>query len=464
MEKIRRLASDDFYYFVEHVFSKSFTNFILGEHVKKSCEFLENHDKTMRVSARVHFKSMSLYAHVMWHILKLRYNEETVENHYFSYKAEMASYHVGSRSNKDNIRSLIQANPYFKGIIDNKPNAEALLDYSWTAKGARYTLHPHGMLTFKRGLHCNGTLYIDDALQDPSERLDPKIIYKINDIFYTQVIDIPIGEKSQIHVVGTAQTKHDFYFDKRSKEDFAIMVLPAVSDPTVSEDGFINGGVALWPEWFDLKELMKRQRARGLKTFSQEYMCNPVYSADSFFKMEQLTPLIKFKNVLEFNPEASIVVSGYDIGKHAHPAHFCIFEINKGYRKQLLSKWFDRVDYIDQVRYIEDAIDEYGIDTVYYDATRGELEALEEQGNLPAEFEPINFSKKSKHSMATQFEIAVNNKTIGFVEDTRQIEQILQVVNDLSAIETKGGHGDSFWSIALSFCDEIDAKADIYIG
>ena len=100
----------------------------------------------------------------------MKYHGKNLESHYFSYKADMAAYHVGSKTNKDNIKSLIQRNPFFYDVIDNKPWAEAVLDYSWvTGRGRpRYTLIPHGILTAKRGLHCKGPIYIDDALQDPA--------------------------------------------------------------------------------------------------------------------------------------------------------------------------------------------------------------------------------------------------------------------------------------------------------
>jgi len=62
-------ASTDFVVFVNEVFSKSSRHFISGEHVDNTARFLAQNKRTMRVSARNHFKSYSFYAHAMWKIM-----------------------------------------------------------------------------------------------------------------------------------------------------------------------------------------------------------------------------------------------------------------------------------------------------------------------------------------------------------------------------------------------------------
>lgn len=415
----------------------------------------------MRVSSKYHFKSTSLYAFFMWLILRLKYIPESKECHFFSYQAEMAKYHVGSSNNKDSIKALIERNPYFEDLIDLKQNAETVVNYTWD-KENNITLTPHGMMTFKRGLHCNGAVFVDDALADPAEKLDPTKVHRINDIFFKQIMDIP-DEGVPMHVVGTAQTQEDFYFDERVKEEFAVKVMPAFKNAKINDVGEIIDGEPLWPEWLNKKQLLSRQKLRGVKTFSQEYMCNPVYDSSSFFKREQIEPLVKHQSVSKFEPSDSDVIAGYDLGKHSHPSHFAVHRIKDGKRKQLVSKWFDRMDYIDQIDIIEGYIERLGIYKVYFDNSRGELETLEEQGKLPSEFEGINFTRKNKNAMATEFEIAVNSKRIEFVEDKRQLNQILVVDNDLKARETTQGHGDSFWSNALTFADALESKVEMYI-
>ncbi|KKR62538.1 MAG: hypothetical protein UU03_C0025G0002 [Candidatus Woesebacteria bacterium GW2011_GWA1_40_45] len=52
-------ASTDFVYFVNNIFSLSSRHFIKGEHIDNTARLLSQNKKTMRVSARNHFKSYS---------------------------------------------------------------------------------------------------------------------------------------------------------------------------------------------------------------------------------------------------------------------------------------------------------------------------------------------------------------------------------------------------------------------
>ena len=100
-------------------------------------------------------------------------------------------------------------------------------------------------------------------------------------------------------------------------------------------------------------------------------------------------------------------------------------------------------------------------DKLYYDATRGELESLREKGELPEEMEGIVLTSKNKFSMATDFEKMVLDKKITLLDDNRQLLQILAVDNDLQALSTEEGHGDSFFSICLAIKAFIDSQGVI---
>lgn len=472
MEKISRIAVNDFDYFVKYIFSKSFDEFIYGDYISEVCDFVQYNNFTIEVSARNHFKSLKLYAHVMWTLLKMKYENKAIESHYFSYKAEMASYHIGNTKNKDNIKALIERNPYFFDIIDNKPQSEALIDLSWRHQfnernkpTVRYTLTPHGMLTAIRGLHCNGPVYIDDALQDPSEKLDPKIIYRVNDVFFTQILDIPIGSNKEIHVVGTAQTDEDFYFDERVKQKFAVAIRPGLRNIETDEYGWIINGTPIWKEWLSLSEHKAKQRDLGIKVYAQEYLATPLYSAETFFQKWQLEAIaIDNQHTKREAQTDEDILAGWDLGKHAHPAHFVVVVKKDGKRTPIHDHWFDGVDYTKQLEYIDEMVESLDIDRVFYDNTRGELEALDEQGELSAEYVPINFSRKVKHSLATQFEKGVTTKKQSIMNNQRTIKQICVVDNDLNARETKDGHGDSFWSYALTYADDLEAEVSFYVA
>ena len=447
-------AYDSFHVFVTEIFSCSidilkdgkFTN---GEYVKEICDWYQNNGKTVRVSARDHMKSMSFYALVMWKIYRVFYRRISIEAHYFSYKKSMAEYHIVK------IKSAIKCNKWFIGLVDSKSTAQSIISYTWDGD-KRFTLHPGGLLEFKRGIH-SPLIFIDDPLQDPDNKLVPTTIKKINNIMKTQVLDMV---QDEIHIVGTAQTEFDFYFDKDFTHRFAVRVDPAIKDE--------KNKTPLWPEWMNWDELMSKKRERGERIFNQEYLCSPSYTEDAFIHKERLMKVIN-SNLVNYSPAKwrkelerraenkeetrNTIVAGWDLGKKKHPAHFVVFEKVGKKRIQRVSKWFDQIGYSKQLESIQEYIDAFEIDELYYDGTRGEMEMQEEEGKLDQCMTGIHFGQKIKGSMATAFDLAVERNEIELLNDSRQTGQICIVNTDLQAPETPEGHGDSFWSIALSYLD-----------
>lgn len=469
-----RRARDDYPYFVKHIFSQS-TDILKhgewthGDFIDDIAGWLGSNPKTIRVSAKDHFKSMSFYSHIMWKILRLAFTHRSREINYFSYKQMMAAYHIGK------IKTAVECNPYFKGVIDLKAVAEGAISYSWDGDHV-LTVTAKGLLEFKRGIHCPD-VYVDDPLQDPENKMVPTKITRINDVIKNQILDMA---QEEMHVVGTAQTNTDFFFDQALTSRFSVRILPAI----VNEKEHIT----LWPEWMDYEELMAKKKERGEKVFNQEYLCSPVYAENAFFSKERLmtvvNPLNKNYSFTEWEEEIKRreekeevtdwdKIGAWDLGKKGHPAHFSVFEKRfRGKmdkegeriyeRVQIHDHWFDHVDYSEQMQHIDHAIDVFGIDQVFFDATRGEMEMAQENGELRGEYEPVVFTHKSKHSMATEFDKAVTNKSIELLNIPRSINQMLIVDNDLQAPTTPEGHADSFQTACMSFRDMESAGADIH--
>ena len=436
-------AAESFPFFVENVFSASFHPFTSGAYVRRVAEFYQGSKRTMRISARDHFKSTGLYALIMHEFLQAP--EDDVRIHYFSYEKSMAQYHIGK------IRELVNRNPLFQGLVNLKTTAEGVAKYTWN-NGVDFSIHPHGLMSFKRGIH-DKLVIVDDPFQDPASKLDPKIITRINLIFKTQMLDMPL-KGGALHVVGTPQTTVDFFFDEELRKQFKVLITPAIeSEPDKR---------ALWPEWMDWDELMKRRAARGSKIFEQEYNCRPAYSEEAFFRREQLLRCIDanlFNQYEAAKDDKLDRFGGWDVGKKQHPAHFTVLEQGEdGIVRQKYQRWFDGVDYIQQLKEIKAVVERLKVDRVYYDATRGELESLKEQGELPGEYKGINFTLKQKHAMAGGLDALVSRKGPGgepnpgirLQPNERQLAQLQVVTNDLDAIETPEGHGDCFWSLALA--------------
>lgn len=453
-EKVRRRAKTDFTYFVNEIFSQSYGvlkdgKWTGGDYVNEISAWLGDKKTTIRVSARDHFKSMSFYAHIMWKLL--RYEDKDHEIQYFSFNNKMAAYHT------QKIKLAIDSNPFFSKIIDKKKTADSIISYTWNDK-YQFKVTPRGLLEFKRGIHCPD-IYVDDPMQDPSNKLAPVVIIKINDVIKTQIMDM---WQNELHIAGTPQTNHDFYFDPAFVKRFAIKILPAIKDE--------KNKIVLWPEWMSFKELMMKRTERGPRIFNQEYMCSPVYSEEAFvtgprydacidpnainYTFEEWTKVLEKRAKLDRYKERD-VIGGFDIGKKAHPSHLVVLEYNPETRKyvQIHSKWMDNWNYVDQLDYLKEVCEVFDLYVLYYDNTRGEFEAFGETGELPAPMEPVIFSLKSKFGMATNLDKALSNKEIVFLPETRQRNQILIVNNDLLAPETAEGHGDSFFSMCMALKD-----------
>lgn len=445
LKKNLKRAVNNFEDFIYDWFAQGFEGFVGGDHIKKTARFLQGNSRTIRVSAKDHFKSTSLYAYFLWQ--SLRNPERDLEYHFFSYQQDMAAYHLKK------LKLFKLRIPLFEELTDLKELADSVAKYTWDGEHF-HTIEPHGLLAFKRGLH--GNALVDDPFQDPASKMEPRTIRNINYIMRSQIFDIPHA-KDVLHIVGTPQTREDFFFDEKIEDRFAVQFLPAID----------REGKALWPEWMSLEELERRKAERGDKIFNQEYLCSPVYVEEAFFTLDQLTAVTP-SDYEGGTPEREDdenkydVVGGFDIGKHRHPSHLSIFEVQEGKWRMLFQKFMDGWDYTAQIEFLQEKIEEFEMDALYYDNSRGEFEQADERGDLPAEMEGVTLSRKMKQALATEFEKAVTQKEITLIDDQRMRNQVLVVTNDLQARETSEGHGDSFWSIALAFKEAAEPRPEFY--
>ena len=419
-----------FKYFTNNIFSKSFLNFIYGSHVDKTCDFLQSNKKTMRLSSKDHFKSTSFYANIMWKMLQ--YPDRDIEVNYFSYNKSLASYHISK------IKTLVKSNPYFKNILDLKSTAQSVIKYSWDGKHT-FTVLSNGLLGFKRGIHCP-FVYVDDPFQDPDNQLNQTKIKKINNIMSSQVMDIPFRD-GELHVAGTAQTTFDFFFDKELTQRFSVRILPAIQDEQTK--------AVLWPEWMDFEELVARRKERGNKIFNREYMCEPYYLEESYLKRKDLQTNSHLENLKELKTENDVYL-GWDIGGKVHPSHVFIAEKKESSFFQRLSLYMENMELTKQLEKVNELMDNFSVTRGLFDYTREELKTSIEQGKVHPKLIPIKFTEKSKFTMAADLDKEVSDKSIFFINDKRMINQMLVVDNQLNALETPEGHGDSFWSACMA--------------
>ena len=415
----------------------------------------------MDVTGRDHFKSTRLYADVMWRLFSER--DTGFEAWYFSYAHKLAAYHLIK------LKKMIQQNVFYSGINDLKPMADGVLSYTWddpkNPNAKIMTVQPSGLLSFKRGIHAEH-IYVDDPFQDESDKkIDPTNIIKINNIMKSNLMSM-VKKGGTCRVVGTPQTEHDFFFDPNMREKFVAWVSPAIVDEV--------NKIAIWPEWKNYDELVGLRNILGERIFNKEYMALPASAVDSYIDKQMLLDVstlepYQWSHHLELNNE--MVTAGFDIGQKAHPSHLAVWlhkfvydehtqETQKVYI-QIYQKWFDHWEYTKQIDFINTAIEFFNISELRYDDTRGEFTGFREQGILSDRAVPVVLNSKNEAAMAANMNSLVETKRATFINERRQINQLLAVNSDLKAVASPEGHGDAFWSNGMGLYEGQDKTPSV---
>lgn len=429
--------------FVQDIFALSYPQYDFNTwHIRKMCTKIDeilNNTKSEKYLLggfpRYHLKSTILgYALTIYRMLT-----SVGDGLYISYKDELAQYHAS------NIKTSILNNPVLsRFFIDLHPQSDTALGFRIGQKRVR--VFTTGIFSMKRGLHTDLITVADDILGDLVNPMALDELKKVENIFNAEIINIP-NQDCPLIVFGTAIDYSDILFKLKSNPQFEVLWMPAFNPDEKHE--------VLWEKKYDKKWLENRKASSGWKAFSAEFMLTPIISTEAFFSREDIDSIIdsSLKNLSLFRPitdNYKCVVAGFDIGKRRNPSHLAIFaEDEFGKLKMLHQSFWDNMDYIEQVSRLEIAIENFKIDKMYIDNTRGEME----DRGLPRQCIPIKFTHKgirNQMSFATGFAKIVEGKKISIIDDDRYISQLLSVTNTLKARETPEGHGDSFWSSALA--------------
>ena len=442
-------ARHSFWYFYLTIFSVSVMalegRFEWGEHLEEWSDRLQYNDRTATLGPRLHLKSHTFYAYIMWRMYCIWYDTKYHKKRtmlydilYVSYKASMAGEHI------ENINRYVGVNPYF-GDWTRVSDAASVMKYYYD--GCEFNCKPDGMGSFKRGKHPHEVL-CDDILADPTEKLEYKTMMKINRIFFQQIASFPKEYVGKLHVIGTAQDLTDLFFQLKTNKKYDWKMYKAIKNKEKKE--------VLWPEYIPyerLVEILEDELNGSQKAFNKEYQCSPVRSEDAYFSFDEVTDREdeNLKDMWDMPDRVKgMCFAGLDIGKKRNPSHLSVLSVYADRIDQVHQKWMDGWGYNKQVRYINNACKKFNIIRLYYDNTRGEFEGFAERGELNKAMKPIVFGNKVKYRMAAALEKLMGDEKFRLLADHRQKEMILAVDNDLKAPDTGEGHGDSFWSNGLA--------------
>jgi hypothetical protein len=447
--------------FVQDVFSKSYPDYSFNTwHIRLISSWIDeilSSKNRLAIAAlpRYHLKStLCGYALSIFRML-----QSFGDGLYVSYKEELAQFHLS------NLKQAITRNELLSSIFkDQKTQSDSMINYKIGDRKI-VRMFSSGIFSMKRGIHTDSCVVVDDILGTVDNPLVLTDLEKAERMFNQEIMNIP-NPGCPLIVFGTAIDYSDLLFKLRDNAEFGHLWLPAISPLAAEKDEYrkIYGNPdVLWETRFNRSWLDGRKAQAGWKSFASEFLLMPVLSAEAFFTRNDLDPCIdkalkNYSIYQGYDKEWHHVVAGLDIGKRRHPSHLSVFVDDKNDNLlQIHQEFWDGVEYTEQVDRIKTAISNFGIDKMYIDCTRGEME---ERG-LPRECVMIKFTGKgqrSQASFANDFAKRVENHKVKLIDDDRFLSQILCVSNDLKAPQTVGGHGDSFWSVALA----LGAYQDYY--
>ena len=485
--EVVRKGQDDFVYFLENVFPLSFEGqlflrsddthrpFSLGDFHRQLAGTIQEEltsggrSRFSFMAPRLHLKSTVLnHGFTFWQLFRGYrtggrdwLTAEDIDGLVISYKDDLAADHIRI------TKRLIEANPLARLWQDRKPQAEAIISYdvkfglghTWLAE-----VRGSGILAAARGKHPKFVV-VDDPLSDFANPAETSELEHIDRVFRQVILSLP-RRGDPLIVIGTPQAEDDLLHKLAENESFVWQRHPAIRDETTKE--------VLWPEVFSYEVLQQKKKEIRENAFLVEYMLVPLRSLDGFFNREQIEacvePGLKSWPLDEPRPAGNVegVYAGIDIGREAHPTHISVLAEVDGWLIQVYEHFLDGVDYNTQVRLINQLVEHYKINRVYYDATRGEMA----DRGLSSVVHGIKFSKSNKVAMAQDLERYVLGNPdldeprlmLQGPKSSRPVNSILGVNRELKARTSKGDHGDAFWSNALAVKAVEDGPGMVVLG
>ena len=258
--------------------------------------------------------------------------------------------------------------------------------------------------------------------------------------------------------------------------------------------------------WYNFKK-MEDRRNRDVITFMQENMCIPADEGASFLGWEYIANAMNHGLILESpRPANCFRTLGVDFARKVDQSAWTIFDWTLSQTGQIIKKqvWWEQFTGVStprQIEYGSSLIHEWEVDSARIDMSGnglGLFEGLEDiHGNIIEGFNPstvvlagdhmLNVEneideedviqeyrrkyKDEKKTIKTRWKIAINLRSllqrdeVWLIRNEIQAEQLNAIDHELRAPNTKYGHSDIFWAVALAIAEPKQTIEEIkYIG
>lgn len=297
LEKIRRKAKDDLYYFSKHVLGYDLME---PDPHRPFCDFITDgkHDKKLILMPRGSFKSTIMtVAYSLWRLVNNPNIRILIVSETFGQ----------SKGFLRSIKQHIEENETFKmlfGVLrpDGRDKLwssdQIIVDSRTNPKVKEPTISCAGVGVQKTGYHCD--LIIMDDVQSDKNTTTMEQIEKVKD-FYKNLMSI-LDPGGKLFVVGTRWHFSDLYnyLLEEESDQFGTYIKKAIQ-----EDGSL-----LFPTRLTHDFLEKVKKAQGAAFFSAQYQNNPVDQETAMFKRAWLqfyqTPPPSLRHFIVIDPASGL--------------------------------------------------------------------------------------------------------------------------------------------------------------
>lgn len=275
-QAVQQLCEQDFL-----IFQKVELGMEIGEQHRIWASHLASGQDVCEMAPRDHGKSASLIrAYALW---KIKYDHWTKE------ALILGADQPSAVENLDKIKDILATRPSLMYLVPRKRRDNFFSRTEIQLTNGK-SIKAKGIGSPLRGRHPQ--LILGDDILNESNALLPEHQQEMKR--YLNEVVIPMkdkglawqraqGFKSQLVLVGTAQSRTDLYHDCQANGEYIGSKLKAIMDE--------DQKVVLWPERYSYDDLMAIRRKVGPIAFSKEYLNEPLSDDTTIFPPTLFEPL-----------------------------------------------------------------------------------------------------------------------------------------------------------------------------
>ena len=217
-------------------------------------------------------------------------------------------------------------------------------------------------------------------------------------------------------------------------------------------------------ERFGRQSIIEQYRSIPLEDFQQEFECVFVDESYSYYPYDLILPCTSSEHHLyrDFGEmpvgSNSRIVAGFDVGRMKDRSELAVFSEREGRYRCLMLRSYKQVPFAEQEADLRSLLEAVPVARLSIDKSGLGINLAENLSRDYPQVSPEIFSIDSKERWATDMKILLQRRDILLPRDREIIGQIHSIKRrvlpsgkvSFDAKQTRDGHADKFWAIALA--------------